>query len=172
MTAMPAVPMLKLWEISDELDRITLDIFESGGEITEEIEAQLEAMEGAFAEKVERVALRIRELEATADAAKSEKDRLQAMEKANKGAASSLKSYLQAYLERQGRDRVETMKVRVRIQNSTPSIRWTRDLDELPEDYRRITIAPDIARVKEEAKDGAGLPDGFERVQGRHVRIY
>lgn len=168
MTAMP----LKLWEISDELDRLTLEIFEAGGEITPEIEAQLEAMEGAFMEKVERVALRIRELEATAAAAKSEKDRLYALEKSNDGAAKGLKSYLQSYIERQGRDRVETPKVRVRIQNSTPSIRWTRELGELPEEYRRVSITPDIAAVKEACKDGAPLPDGFERTQGRHLRIY
>src|SRR6185295_13868225 len=42
---------LRLWEIVSELDTIGERIMEAGGEITPELEAELDAMSGAFDEK-------------------------------------------------------------------------------------------------------------------------
>jgi hypothetical protein len=108
----------------------------------------------------------------TADAAKSEKDRLYAIEKANQRAADGLKGYLLAHLERHGRDKVDTVRCRLRrVANSQPTIRWTKGEDELPASYRRITVTPDLAAVREDLKAGAEIPEGFTVVVGHHLRI-
>lgn len=162
----------RLWQIADELDEIAELIAEGGGELTPELEARLDALDGAFDEKVERVALVVRERIAFAEAAKMEEERLGAIRKAHERAADGLKRYLLMQMQRTDHLKVETPRARVRVQrNSVPSIAWTRPVEELPEAYRRVTIAPDIARVREDVKLGATVPEGFVVEQGYHVRI-
>lgn len=164
---------MKLWEITDEYESVLMEIFANEGELTPDLEAKLDDLEGSFLEKVERVALKIRELEGDADKAKAEKDRLYAIEKSYRSSASSLKDYLMRQMGRTGQDRVLTPKARVRIQkNSQPSIQWTKEPEEIPEDYRRVTITPDLRVLKEDMKAGADAPEGFIVEYGSHLRIY
>lgn len=166
---------LKLWEITDEYESVLMEVFAADGELTPELEEKLDGLEGSFLEKVERVALKIRELEGDADKAKAEKDRLYTIEKAYRRAADNLKDYLMRQMSRTGQDRVLTPKMRVRIQkNSQPSIRWTKDPEEIPEDYRRVTVSPDLRALKEDMKasDDFTPPDGFRIEYGHHLRIY
>ena len=167
MHAMPS-----LWAITDELEEVTAEIMESGGEITPEIEQKLDALEGSFLQKVENIALRVRELVVMADAAKAEKARLTAIEKAYRGAATGLKTYLLANLERKGQDYVQTPKARVRrTRNSQPTIRWTGPQFMIPEGYRRMKIELDNATVREDLEVGRTPPEGVEVEYGHHVRI-
>lgn len=162
----------KLWEITNELEEIAALIAEAGGELTPDLEDRLNAMEGAFAEKVERVALAVRNYVANAEAAKVEEERLAAIRKSHERSAEGLKRYLLISMQRADTPKVESPRARVRVQkNSVPSIAWTRPVEELPESYRRVTIAPDIARVREDVKLGAVVPEGFVVEQGYHVRI-
>lgn len=171
MEAQPAG--LKLWEITDELDAIAEQIAEAGGELTEETEAALERMEGALESKVERVALFIENAKETAAAAKRQEERLRAIRRHHESKVEGLSSYLQYELERSGRDKVETEKVRVRVQdNSRPSIRWTESLTMLPKRYLRVRKEVDTKTAYEVWKETGELPAGFVVEHGRHLRIY
>ena len=162
----------RLWQIADELDEIAEQIAEAGGELTPELEARLDALDGAFEEKVERVALVVRERIAWAEGAKLEEERLGAIRRCHERAADGLKRYLLQQMQRTDHPKVETPRARVRVQkNSQPSIAWTRPVEELPDVYRRVTVAPDLARVREDLKAGAGVPEGFTVEQGFHIRI-
>lgn len=164
---------MKLWEITDEYESVLMEVFANDGELTPELEARLDELEGTFLEKVERVALKIREMETDADRAKAEKDRLYAIEKSYRRTADGLKSYLMEQMGRTGQDRVLTPKTRVRIQkNSQPSIRWTKGEDEIPAEYRRVSVSPDLRALKEDMKAGAEPPEGFVVEYGSHLRIY
>ncbi len=168
MSAMTA----RLWEIADELETVAAEIAEAGGELTPELEARLDAIGGAFDAKVERVALAVRNYEVNAEAAKLEEDRLAAIRKSHERSAAGLKRYLLVTMRRAGNLKVETPRARVRVQkNSQPSIRWTGGLDDLPDPYRRVTVEPDLQRVREDLKAGAEPPDGFVVDVGYHVRI-
>ena len=163
---------MKLWEISGELEMIGALISEAEGEITPDIEAKLDAMEGVFAEKVERIALLIEERAGDAEKAKAQEDRLRAIRRCHESTVSGLKCYLERCMAAANRDRVETPNARVRrYRNSQPSIRWTRALEDLPEQYRRVTVEADTASAKQDWKDGALLPDGFTVEYGHHVRV-
>lgn len=163
-----------LWVISDELEEIGALLAENGGELTPELEARLDGVEGEFLAKVERVALYIRECERMAEGAKVEKDRLAAIQKANERTADGLKRYLLAHLERHGRDKVDTYKARVRRSPSPPSYRWTGDTYEaIPEPFRRTKVVHslNVDAVKEAICDGKPLPDGIEVSRSYHIRI-
>ena len=161
-----------LWEIADELETVAALIAENGGELTPELEARLDAIAGAFGDKVERVALAIRSYEANAEAAKLEEERLGAIRKSHERSAAGLKRYLLGCMRNAGVPKVETPRARVRVQkNSMPSIAWTQDMDALPDGYRRVTVAPDLQRVRDDLKAGAVPPEGFVVEYGQHVRI-
>jgi hypothetical protein len=162
----------KLWEIGDELELIGALIAEAGGEVTPDVEERLEKLEGAFGQKVERIALYIASSNAYAEAAKREEDRLAFIRKSHERTADGLKRYLLATMRRTGYPKVETPRVRVRVQkNGQPSISWPGSLESLPEQYRRVTVAPDLARVREDLSAGAEPPDGFVIDYGYHIRI-
>lgn len=164
---------MKLWELAEELEAIGCELAENGGELTPELEARLDAQDGAFDAKVEAIALLIQERKGLADMAKAEQERLAAIRKSHDSAARGLTSYLLYHLRRSGKTKVETHRARVRVQkNGQPSISWTKNLDELPEAYRRVSIAPDLALVREQLKTGGEPPEGFRIDYGFHLRIF
>lgn len=163
---------LKLWEVGDELSEIAVLIMEAEGELTPELAARLDMMEGAFEDKIERIALKVRELEANARAAKEEADRLARIQRSFTNAAKRLKDYTLFEMQRVGKDRVETIRAKVRVQqNGRPSIRWTLDPDSAPEAYRRTTVTVDTQAAYEAWKEGETLPEGFTVETGSHLRI-
>lgn len=169
---MEAASRLHLWEIADGIQALGERIAEAEGELTPELEAEWDRLEGSLESKVENTALYIRELEANAEAAKAEEKRLAAIRKALEGRAEGLKGYLQYQLARAGRDKVETPKARGRIQaNSRPSIRYMGDPADLPDTYRKVTVSVDRTAAYEAWKREEELPDGFVVETGSHIRI-
>lgn len=163
---------MRLWEITDELETVGGLIAENGGELTPEIEARLDALEGAYEAKVERIALAVQQYLANAGAAKVEEERLAAIRRSHERSADGLKRYLLASMRRSGNLKVETPRARVRVQkNGQPSITWTGEPDAIPEHYRRVTVAPDLSRVRDDIKAGLEPPEGFVVDIGYHVRI-
>lgn len=176
----------KLYEIGDRLEAVTARIIENDGVISEELEEELDAVEGAFREKVERTALAVQELTRKAEVCGEEADRLKARASSFEKSADSLKEYLRHQLRRQGVERVDGDRVSVRRQMaSRPKIRWNRP-DELPPvPFRRYRIkakldGDDGERAEQMAELGADveaeldgqaayrewkdgeLPEGFE----------
>lgn len=171
---MEAAKRLALWEISDALTEIGEKIADGGGELTPELEAQLDAMEGAFEEKAERIALFVKECEANAVAAHMEATRLSAIARHFETKASGLKDYLLAAMNRSGRTSVKTHRARIWTQkNGRPSIRYAGNIDALPPEYIRTKTMREVdtqyAYVEHQA--GAKLPDGFIVDHGTHLRI-
>jgi hypothetical protein len=166
----PMIATLKLYELADAYERIAEALIENGGELTPELSAELDAIEGAFEAKVERVALYVRNLLATAEAADAEAARLAALARTRRQGAEGLKGYLMAQLDRVEKPKVETPLVVVRIQkNSRPAIRWPDTLP-IPKDYQRVTVSLDGQKAYQDFKAGA-LPKGFIVEQGRNLRI-
>lgn len=164
---MTAAPTLKLYEIAADIEAITEELVANGGEITDAIAAQLEAMEGAFAAKVERTALAIRNLEGTAKAASDEVERLSELASSRKKAAERLREYLAVCMEAANVPKVETPLVKARLQQARESIVWTKPVEELPAEYQRITIAANLRRAHDTLDLGETLPEGFEVREGK-----
>lgn len=171
---MEAASRLRLWEISDELAELAEALVEGGGELTPDLEARLDAMEGAFEEKAERIALYVRELEANAIAAGSEVERLARLAGGFERKARGLKSYLLTAMQRTGRTAVRTHRVKVWEQkNGRPSIRFVGDMSKLPAAYvkTKTETTVDTAFAFVEYSAGAELPAGFVVDHATHLRI-
>lgn len=168
-----AAKPLRLWEIATELEEIGEAIAENGGELTEELEARLEAMAGQFEDKAERIVLYAKECEANALAAQVEADRLAKLKRHFDAKATGLKAYLFAYMQRTGRTSLKTPRARAWTQrNGTPSIRFVGEWSKLPEAFiKRMDPTVDTAVALQEWRAGNALPDGFVVEVGSHLRI-
>jgi len=172
---------LKLYEIVEARDILDKWLEESEGELTPEIEALLDHLDGKADEKIERVGLYIRERLAQAKAVKEERDRLDALAKREERAADSLKSYLKRCLEALGKTKVHGLLATVAIQqNSQPSVTTALTATEL---YALDEARPYVRRVEtvlysldREAvlaawKRHEPLPETISVDLGSHVRI-
>jgi hypothetical protein len=178
-------PALRLYEAVDALETVRTwidehaeEIIAAGGELPAELSELLDQAEGQLADKIERVALYIRELLATAEAIRVERDRLEARARHAERAAEGLKRYLQAQLERAGLTRVVGELVTVRLQKSPPRVVSTLDEEALrrSEGAEWVTVIPaqyriDPRKLLDYYKQGLPLPDGITVEQGQHVRI-
>lgn len=166
---------LTLYERTADLATVHDWLVESGGELTPEIAELLDKAEGAFDAKCERVALKIRELEALAKAVEVEADRLAARQKALANSAKSLKGYLLTQLQHADRPEVKGTLVTIRVQASPARARCLVDVSALPAEL--VRIIPESRDFNGSAalaahKAGQPLPAGVEIVQSHHIRLY
>ncbi len=172
---------LKLHEATAALHIVDEWLEEQGGELTPELEAILEQAEGDFATKVERVALKVKELDAEAEAIKAEEQRLAARRKARENGAKSLKQYLERCLDAAGKEKVNGVLVTVAFQLNPPALSVPADAD-LKELYEAgapgITLVPSTFTVDKravldavKASGESVLPNGWAVTRARSLRI-
>ena len=170
MTTPKVVP---LYEIVDAYESIGEVLMENGGDLTDELQQQWDEITEKFETKVENTALYIRNLDATAKALAVEAARFNQRAKSIAVASKRLKGYLQVNMERADIKTVKTLRVNATVtKNSRPTIRWTKDVSELPIRFRRaiVSLDGDLAYTAWKA-DLNGLPDGFEVELGQHLRL-
>lgn len=170
---------LKLHETTAALHITDEWLEEHGGELTPELEALLEQAEGDFATKAERVALKVKALEAEAKAIKDEADRLADRAKARTNGAKSLKVYLERCLIASGKDKVNGLLVTIALQTNPPAVQVSPEAD-LRELYEAgapfVTVVPEsytldkkmvLEKVREAEANGGDQDD----VLPRSVRV-
>ena len=171
--AKPEKPKPTLWAISNELLALGEKIAENQGEITSEIEAELDALEGAFEAKAEAVYLFAKDASLEAEKAKAGKEHMQDMERYWLNKARGLKWYLLNVMERHGRDRVQTFRAKFSRVQSPPSYRWNGDdYADIPVQFRRTKIVHtlDVDAVKRAIVEGVAIPAEIVVERGHHIR--
>lgn len=104
-------------ELSELLER-GFAVDEETGEVIEDIEDKLAALQMAEYDKLENIALYIKNLDAEAEAIKAEEKSLAERRKAKEGRMESLKKYLSDYLLNTNKDKFETAKVKLSFRRS------------------------------------------------------
>lgn len=132
----------KLWELSEEIREVMDALEESGGELTDEIEERLEAVDEAFEGKVENTAIAIEIMQSRAAARKEQADKLKQAARALENSADSLKDYLHAQMQAAGVNSIEGDRKKVNVQRGSYSVRKTKDLspDRIPAAYRKVKV--------------------------------
>lgn len=193
MTGMKLYESVEALAIIDELIEEHADaIRNAGGDImaVPAIAELLDLAEGTFTEKVERVALKVRELGGAAEIVKAELERLQARKRSYENAAAGLKGYLLRMLQAAGKTKVEGKLATVAIQQNPPALNVPEgttgeQLVELHEaGFPYITHVPasfgidkrgllDAVKATEAAgKDASALlPTGWTVTRGDSLRI-
>jgi hypothetical protein len=158
-----------LYVIAADLAAIAETLLENAGTLTPELVAQLDALEGTFAEKLARCAVVARNHEAEAKKHAAEADRQAVLARTQENAFKSIKAYMKMCMDGAGVQKVEKV---ARIQaNSQSSITWTKPVEELPDEYQRVTIVPNLRRAQDALDAGEVLPEGFVVEKGSHLRL-
>ncbi len=178
---------MKLYEAAAQLETVnawieehTDEILANGGELTHDLLVLLDEAEGTFAEKAERVALKVRELQAEAEVVKAEATRLTQRAKTALNAADSLKEYLHRTMEAAGTLTIKGTLVTVAVQKNPPSVQGELSPEALGDLYHDgSTFAvhiPETFTIDKKAviaahKAGAPIPAGLQVTQGTSLRI-
>ena len=144
--------MLTLYELNDTIRKaIELGFDEETGEIFDT--DYIEALELQRDEKIETIALFIKDLKAEAEAIKAEKMNLARRQQTAENRAESLKRYLTACL---GGEKFKSSKVAISYRKSqTVEFIDGFDVNQLPEQYQR-RVDPEVNKVaiKDALKEG------------------
>lgn len=153
--------MASLYEINEEI--LNCVDMETGEIIDTE---RLEQLQLAFDNKVEGIALWIKNLLSDAEAIKAEKDKLAERQKACENKAKNLKEYLSKFL---GGQKFKTPKVSISYRKSE-SVEVT-DISKLDDDYLKFAEPTvDKTKVKKALKAGTTL-QGVVLVENQNIQI-
>lgn len=153
--------MANLYEINEEI--LNCVDMETGEIIDTE---RLEQLQLAFDNKVEGIALWIKNLLSDAEAIKAEKDKLAERQKACENKAKNLKEYLSKFL---GGQKFKTPKVSISYRKSE-SVEVT-DISKLDDDYLKFAEPTvDKTKVKKALKAGTAL-QGVVLVENQNIQI-
>lgn len=161
---------MKLYELSDQYAMILSQLSDlEDGEIPEDISAALDAIEGDITERADGICMMIQQLRAEGQMLEAEGKRLELRATSRYRSADTLRLYLHDSLSHAGMDKVKTPRFTVWVQQSPPAVQW--EGDDIPEEFRRVTVAVDKAKALEVYKSGGELPAGFTVSRGSSLRI-
>lgn len=161
---------MRLYEIADKYQFLLNDLYDyETGVVNETTLARLNELTDSMEDKAINITMLFKDLEASADAIEKERQAMQKREKALKNQIQSLKDYLRSNMERCEIKKIECPQFVIALQKNPCSVEITNE-DEIPEEYTKVSIDLDIAKIKDELKNGVVIP-GARLVQGSSVRI-
>lgn len=159
---------LTLYTISRDLGDILGQLEENGGEITPEIEQALVITQEQFTEKAVDYGHAILNFEGMAEAAKAEKQRLDALHKYYANIAKMLRKRITDAMQSFEFDKVEKATMRLSIKK-TMAVADDFDINSIPKILKRIKVEeePDktnikgqiLAKMKKLKEEGKEVPD-------------
>lgn len=154
---------MTLYEISKEIENFEFKVDEETGEILNIM--QLDEIMMARDEKIENIALWIKNLDAEASAIREEEKALAERRRSKEKKAESLKEYLSSNLDGK---MFETSKVKISFRKSQ-SLN-VADVEKLPGVFRKVKIEADKTAIKNALKSGFYI-EGCEIVENSNIQI-
>lgn len=143
-----------LGETLVELARI-IDECEDG-ELDDRLAAYLDETEGAVAAKVESYCAMIREREARAQARENEAKRMEELARVDNNTSDRMRRRLFEFMERTGRQKMETATAVVRTQNAGGKLP-VQLLAPVPATHCSITYTPNMVKIRGMLENGEEL---------------
>jgi len=168
---------MTLYEVSSEMAAILAAIDEAGGEVTDEVAAQLDRLAESLRERVGACVRAIQGIEAAAAAAQVESERLAQLAARRQRQAESLREYVMRCLDATGTTRLDTDIAQVSVRTNPPRVEVDpQDVTVWPAEYIVVTprepdIRPNRAALLAAHREGRELPVGVRVVQGRRLVI-
>ena len=158
---------MKLYELAENYKEL-LALLDNDEATAEELADTLDGINDAIEVKVDNICRVRKYLEGKVEVYKAEAKRLTALAKQAENNADSMKNYLDEQLKRMNIKKMDTelFKLSYRKSDSVNVI----DLDAVPDEYKRITIAPDKTAIKKAIKDGETV-NGAELVVNQNLQI-
>lgn len=151
--------MQSLYELTSDWLHV-YDMIDDPNEFDEDaIIDTLEAIDGEIEIKAENYGKIMKNLAAEAEALKNEEARLYARRKVKENTIARMKQSLQLAMEAIDKPKIKTELFSFNIQANPESVVIdTMDMEEIPEEFRKVTIEPDKTAIKKALKEGSELP--------------
>lgn len=164
---------LEFYNLSVEMRSLLADLEESGGELTPEAEARLDALGADLEARVGEMALACREMDRTASAIEQERDRLSARARSKRAMIQALRDYITDHMAQTGTPRVRTDLVTVSLVPGAEKFLWEGKDEHIPEAYRRTLVeyVLDQELAKRHRAEGVELPEGIRVRRKNGIRI-
>ena len=170
---------MRLYELAEAYASLRDLLFDADdgpddGERAAAMEARLSALTDSLEDKVEGIALLIRELEAESLALKTEADKMSARRGALEAKRGRLATYLFDNLKASDVMSVDRPRISVRLQLNNPAVVFDDGAEEaLPAEYvtEKTTTKPDKRAIMDALKNGIDVPGcRIERSLGLRIR--
>lgn len=150
---------MKLYQLSEEYEQLAQLAENASDEMDQQaFRDTMEGLSGEIGEKVINCAAVVKSLDAEAFAIKCEEERLCARRKAIENSMASLKSYMQRGMEAAKIPKIKGELFTVSIQNNPPAVVLdTEQIEKLPPEYQRVTVAANKTAIGETLKRGEAL---------------
>lgn len=162
---------MKLTDIVRNTLYTLAEVEDAGGELSEEIEAQLDLLHGDLRAKTDAYVFLLRTLESQAEVFKSMAGEFMAKSKACSNRVEDLKLRLKQASNILGEKSLVGNYFEIRLVKANPTLVITEN--EVPPQFIRITQKSEIdrARIKEELREGAKI-SGCRLEETKAVRIF
>jgi hypothetical protein len=167
-----------LYDLTAEWTDLSAALTESAGEITDEIEARLDALGTLEGAKVDSYALVVRSFEAHATACRAEATALIAKATVAENAAKRLKARLLDYLTARGLEELRgtIWKAKRTANGGKQPLTLLVDPDDLPPEYQLHSVTANTEMLRIQADDDgsivfSGQPVARLEPRGFHLRL-
>lgn len=152
-----------LFQIQSEYLQLAEILEDNGGEITPELEDQLNINQEQLQLKGVNYALVVRQLDGEAEIIKNEIDRLTKLKKSKENAAQRLKDTLKGAMELYGIQSIKGDLINITLRNNSAGVVIENESD-IPKDYitEKVVTTPDKKAIK------AAIDSGIE-VKGAYL---
>lgn len=158
---------MKLYELAENYNEL-LALLDNEEATEEELMDTLNAINDALEVKVDNICRLRKYLDAKAKVYKEEAKRLTALARQAENSVDSMKRYLDEQLKRMDIKRMDTelFKLSYRKSDSVNVL----DLDAVPDEFKKVTVAADKTAIKKAIKDGVEVT-GCELVINQNLQI-
>jgi len=162
--------MSSLFKISNDMQLIVNELIANGGELTDELQDQLQITESQMKQKASGYAQVIRAMKYDNDVVDAEIKRLQAIKKVRKNTTERLENALSDAMQQFEMDVIETPTTKISFRSSQ-SVEIT-DENAIDKQFKSqiITTKIDKMEIKRAIKGGATV-DGAELITNKNLQI-
>lgn len=150
--------MTSLYELTDEYASILADVDAAEGVLEGDLEARLDAIAGAFADKAENVAAVIRMLTLDAEIIKKEADRLAERAKVRTANADRLKAYLLSSMKRTSTPKIKGARFTMFVRANAPALHVLDEQQAIDCGFYKTKTEVDKAAIRSALDAGLDVP--------------
>lgn len=160
---------MNLYEIGVEYQEIVNKLIESGGELTEEIAAEMEKNDEDFQQKVDNYVKIIRNFESDSEALSNEIKRLQKLKKTKDNSIQRLKENLAVSLQQREIEKHDGGIYKIFFRKSEKIV--VEEVDNIPENFLSYSPKVDKAGLKNFLKEGNNNIPGVRLEINQNLQI-
>ena len=163
---------MKMYQLAEEYRNLMIAVEDQETGITEEQKSILDAIGDLSDQKVESIAMLIREIEAESEVINTESKRLAGKARSLDNRAAWLKNYAMDCMGQMSKDGVQGQILKIKIQNNPPSCEIL-DEEVVPTSYvtEVVTKKIDKRAILEDYKASGEIPAGCAINVGKSLRI-